>query len=103
MRVPGAVRVDRRSPRLSWTRGLLVVPLGAVMEPFVTGRFRHPYLEIPWPGADPRVLAGVSTVLIESADWFDTYNNTIRRNSYLECLTPQKLELGYTTIQQLAD
>lgn len=37
----------------------LVVPLGALTEPFVTHRFSHPFPEIPWPERYSDTVSGV--------------------------------------------
>ena len=36
-------------PGWAGVAGRLLVPLGAVLEPFATGRFNHPFPQIPWP------------------------------------------------------
>jgi transposase InsO family protein len=38
----------------------------------------------------------------ETFDWIETYCNTQRRHSTLECLTPREYELGYRNISQIA-
>ncbi len=44
--------------------GRLVVPGGAVLEPFVTGAFHHPYVEIPWPERYSSTASGVVLIVL---------------------------------------